>query len=76
VRAPAGQWRISDVRTGFEHRHCSTRASLRVRGIAKADFDLLIASTALALGATLVTGDRALLDGSIAGLQVENWLAA
>jgi tRNA(fMet)-specific endonuclease VapC len=56
--------------------YASKRADLRGRGIAKNDFDLQIASTALALGATLVTDDRALLDGSIAGLEAENWLAA
>jgi predicted nucleic acid-binding protein len=36
--------------------------------------DLLIAATALDLGATLVTNDRALLDGAISGLSVENWV--
>jgi predicted nucleic acid-binding protein len=38
------------------------------------DLDLPIAATALDLGATLVTNDRALLDGAIAGLRVENWV--
>ena len=52
-----------------------TRAALRARGISKSDFDLLIASTALEQNAVLVTDDRALLDGTIAGLKVENWLA-
>jgi len=56
-------------------RYGATRASLRSRGISKSDFDLVIASTALEEGAVLVTDDRALLDGTIAGLKVENWLA-
>jgi tRNA(fMet)-specific endonuclease VapC len=49
------------------------KAELRAKGIAKTDLDLLIAATALDLGATLVTNDRALIDGSISGLAVENW---
>jgi predicted nucleic acid-binding protein len=51
------------------------RADLASRGIAKSDFDLLIASTAIEAGATLVTHDRALHDGSIAELRVEDSLA-
>ena len=50
------------------------RADLESRGITKSDFDLLIACTALEEGAALATADRGLLDGSIAGLQAENWL--
>jgi tRNA(fMet)-specific endonuclease VapC len=49
------------------------KAELRAKGITKTDLDLLIAATALDLGATLVTNDRALLDGSISGLAIENW---
>jgi hypothetical protein len=49
--------------------------SLESRGVVKSDFDLIIARTALDLGATLVTNDQALLDGSIGGLQAENWLS-
>ena len=41
----------------------------------KSDFDLIIACTALELDAVLVTNDQALLDGSIGGLQSENWLS-
>jgi predicted nucleic acid-binding protein len=52
-----------------------TRAALESRGIVKSDFDLIIACTALDLGAVLVTNDQALLDGSIAGLHAENWLS-
>jgi len=36
--------------------------------------ELLIATTALHHGATLVTDDRALLAGDIPGLSVENWI--
>ena len=49
------------------------KAELRAKGINKADLDMLIAATALDLGATLVTNDGALLDGTISGLTVENW---
>lgn len=52
----------------------ATRAVLESRGRPKSDFDLLIACTALGHSATLVTSDRALLDGQIDGLQAENWL--
>lgn len=48
--------------------------ALRRLGRAKSDFDLAIASIALTHGATLVTHDTALLDGSIDGLAVEDWL--
>jgi predicted nucleic acid-binding protein len=34
---------------------------------------LYIAATAIDAGATLVTNDHALLDGTIPGLAVENW---
>jgi tRNA(fMet)-specific endonuclease VapC len=51
------------------------KAELGRRGIIKQDIDLHIAATALEAGATLVTNDRALLDGTISGLSVENWTA-
>jgi tRNA(fMet)-specific endonuclease VapC len=51
------------------------KAGLRAKGINKTDLDLMIAATALDLGATLVTNDGALLDGTIPGLTVENWKA-
>jgi tRNA(fMet)-specific endonuclease VapC len=57
-------------------RYGATRAELESRGITKSDFDLLIACTALEEDAVLVSSDRALLDGSIAGLRAENWLAS
>jgi tRNA(fMet)-specific endonuclease VapC len=49
------------------------KADLRTMGLAKSDLDLLIAASALDLGATLVTHDQALLDGSLPGLLVEDW---
>jgi predicted nucleic acid-binding protein len=55
-------------------RYGATRAALRSRGMTKSDFDLLIACTALEQDAVLVTDDHALLDGTMAGLKVENWL--
>lgn len=56
-------------------RFAEVKAELRKVGRAKSDFDLAIASIALVHGATLVTHDAALLDGSIVGLRVEDWLA-
>jgi len=55
-------------------RYGAMRAALRSRGVSKSDFDLLIACTALDQDAVLVTDDRALLDGTMAGLKAENWL--
>jgi predicted nucleic acid-binding protein len=50
------------------------KAQLRIGGRLKADLDLLIAATALELGATVVTDDGDLLKGDIVGLAVENWV--
>jgi tRNA(fMet)-specific endonuclease VapC len=50
------------------------KAALRAKGVNKTDLDLLIAATALDLGATLVTNDSGLHDGTIPGLTVENWV--
>jgi tRNA(fMet)-specific endonuclease VapC len=59
---------------GSARRFAEVKAELRRVGRAKSDFDLAIASIALVHGATLVTHDTALLDGSIIGLLVEDWL--
>jgi tRNA(fMet)-specific endonuclease VapC len=59
---------------GAAARFGSLKAELRAKGVNKTDLDLLIAATALDLGATLVTNDRALLDGTIPRLNVENWV--
>ncbi len=45
---------------GVIERYGVTRVSLESRGVVKSDFDLIIACTALDLGATLVTNDQAL----------------
>ena len=55
-------------------RFAALKTALRRNGIAKSDIDLLIATTALDAGATLVTDDNALLAGDIPDLVVENWL--
>lgn len=51
------------------------KSDLRRRGRVKQDFDLAIASVALANHAILITHDGGLLDGAIPDLQVEDWLA-
>ena len=62
--------------TGGAARHFGrVKADLRRRGVVKGDVDLLLAATALDLDAALVTNDGALLDGTIADLRTENWLA-
>ena len=49
------------------------KAEMGRQGVIKQDIDLHIAATAIEAGATLVTNDGALLDGTIPGLTVENW---
>ena len=58
---------------GIVRRFGRLKAELGRRGIIKQDIDLHIAATAIEAGATLVTNDGALLDGTIPGLTVENW---
>jgi len=60
---------------GIAERYGVVRADLQSRGIAKSDFDLVIACSAIETNTVVITDDRALLDGSIAGLAAENWLA-
>ncbi len=59
---------------GVVERFGDIKADLRRSGITKSDADLLIAATSIELDGVLVTDDRALHDGSIGGLLVENWL--
>jgi tRNA(fMet)-specific endonuclease VapC len=65
---------IIDVTPAIADRFGVLKAQLRRHGRLKADLDLLIAATALDLGATLVTDDGDLLQGDIPGLRVENWV--
>ncbi len=55
-------------------RYAAVRAAIERVGRPKSDFDLVVACTALEHGATLVTNDGALKDGSVPGLVVEDWL--
>jgi predicted nucleic acid-binding protein len=55
-------------------RYAVVRAEVERRGRSKSDFDLIIACSALEQGATLVTHDAALKDGTIDGLVVEDWI--
>lgn len=69
------QIEVVPVTPAIADRFGVVKARLRSRGRLKADFDLMIAATALELGATLVTDDGPLLGGDIDSLVVENWLA-
>ena len=60
---------VSETTSRFAH----LKTALRREGTKKSDVDLLIATTALDVGATLVANDSALLAGDIPGLPVENW---
>ena len=59
---------------GVVERFASIKAHQRRIGFTKSDADLLIAATAMEQSAILVTNDQALHDGTIGGLQVENWI--
>lgn len=54
-------------------RYGELRAALERRGRPIGDLDMMIGAHALALGAVLVTNDRAF--SRIEGLRVENWAA-
>ncbi|MDP9002572.1 MAG: type II toxin-antitoxin system VapC family toxin [Myxococcota bacterium] len=75
VQALEAQLPALPVTRPIVERYGIVRAELAGRGLAKSDFDLVIACTALEHGATLVTNDGALKDGAIAGLVVEDWLS-
>jgi tRNA(fMet)-specific endonuclease VapC len=75
VQALEAQFPVLPVTRPIVERYGIVRAELAARGIAKGDFDLLIACTALEHDATLVTNDAALKDGTIAQLLVEDWLS-
>jgi predicted nucleic acid-binding protein len=76
VQALEAQFPMLPVTRSIAERYAIVRAELAARGVAKSDFDLLIACTALEHGATLVTNDGALKDGTIPGLVVEDWLVS
>jgi tRNA(fMet)-specific endonuclease VapC len=74
IRHKLSQIEVVPVTPAIADRFGVVKAQLRSRGRLKADFDLMIAATALELGATLVTDDGDLLSGDIAGLVVDNWV--
>src|SRR5438105_13891018 len=53
--------------------HAAVRAKAKQDGRSAGTFDLMIAAHAQALGATLVTGDNAIRNLKIEGLQVVTW---
>ncbi len=75
VQALEARFPTLPVTRPIVERYGIVRADLASRGLAKGDFDLLIACTALEEDATLVTNDAALKDGSIPRLVVEDWLS-
>lgn len=64
---------FAPVDQAVAERFATIKSGLRQRGLSKSDADLLIAATALELDATLVTSDRALQDGAIQDLRIEDW---
>ena len=65
--------RVLAITEQISRRFAEIKTALRQKGISKSDVDLLIATTALDIGATLVSDVNALLAGDIPGLVVENW---
>jgi tRNA(fMet)-specific endonuclease VapC len=76
VQALEARFPVVAVTRPIVERYGIVRADLASRGIAKGDFDLIIACSAMECGATLVTNDGALKDGAISGLVVEDWIVS
>ena len=74
VEKEVSRIRILPVTEGISRRFADLKTALRLKGIAKSDVDLLIATTALEHSATPVSNDSALLAGDIPGLAVETWV--
>lgn len=74
VEKEVSRIRILPVTEVISRRFAELKTALRLKGIAKSDVDLLIATTALEHSATLVSNDSALLAGDVPGLAVENWV--
>jgi predicted nucleic acid-binding protein len=74
VEKEVSRIRILPVTEAISRRFADLKTALRLKGIAKSDVDLLIATTALEHGATLVSRDGALLAGDVPGLVVESWV--
>lgn len=74
IRAMRARFAVLPVTENIIDRYAAVRAELVTQGIAKSDFDLVIACTAIEYGAVLVTHDAGLKDGKIADLLVEDWL--
>ncbi len=68
------QFPIIPTTVSVAERYGVTRSLLQAQGLTKSDFDLVIACTALDVGAILVTNDAGLKDSTIAELEVEDWL--
>jgi predicted nucleic acid-binding protein len=73
LRRPIASAPILPVTEAISRRFADLKTALRQEGIAKSDVDLLIATTAIEHGATLVTNDSALLAGDVPDLLVESW---
>ena len=74
VEKEASGIRILPITEAISRRFADLKTALRQKGIAKSDVDLLIATTALEHGATLVSNDSALLAGDVPELVVESWV--
>lgn len=72
VRRIAELFPVVELSRGITETYADIKTSLESRGSRLDDFDLLIASTALVLGLTLVTNNERHFR-RVPGLQVDNW---
>jgi len=73
VRRVAELFPVIEVTRAIMETFGSLKAEMRQQGRGIDDFDLVIASTALVLGYTLVTNNERHFEG-VPGLQIENWM--
>jgi tRNA(fMet)-specific endonuclease VapC len=73
VQAFIGRVTIHPWDMDAAEQHAEVRATAKARGRSAGAFDIMIAAHALALGATLVTSDKAIANLKIDGLTVVSW---
>ena len=75
VRAFLGRVTVKAWDENAAEEHAEIRAGAKAAGRSAGAFDVMIAAHARALGATLVTSDKAIANLKISGLHVVSWSA-
>ena len=73
VRAFLARVTVHPWDAGAAEFHGSIRATAKAQGRSAGTFDIMIAAHARALGATLVTSDKAIANLAVEGLKVVSW---